>query len=38
MILRLVKQIPISFNGGNLISARKSTGEIKFHMGNWAEF
>lgn len=30
MTLRLVKQIPISFNGGNLISARKSTGKWSF--------
>ena len=38
MTLRLVKQIPISLSGGNLISERKSTGEIKFHVGNRGEF
>lgn len=38
MTLLLVKQIPISLKGTNLISERISTREIKFHMGNQAEF
>ena len=38
MTLLLVKQIPVSLKGVNLISGRKSTGEIKFHMGNQAAF
>lgn len=38
MTLLLVKQIPVSLKGMNLISERISAGEIKFHMGNQAEF
>lgn len=38
MALLLLKQILISLKGGNLISGRRSTGEIKFHMGKQAEF
>lgn len=34
----LVRQIPISLKGVNLISGKISTGEIKFHMANEAEF
>lgn len=38
MTLLLVRQIPISLKGVNLISGKISTGEIKFHMANEAEF
>lgn len=38
MTLPLVKQIPTSLKGVNLISGRISAGEIKFHMANEAEF
>lgn len=38
MTVLLLKQILISLKGGNLISVRRSTGEIKFHMSKQAEF
>lgn len=38
MTLLLVKQSPVSLKGVNLILGRESTGEIKLHRGNQAEF